>query len=84
MNFDPTELTAAQLRAARQLIGWRATDLAEHSGLGVATIRRAELCEGRTDLKPQNATKIIKALQNAGLVFLWRDRSGGLGVRLKR
>jgi hypothetical protein len=84
MDFDPTELTAAQLRAARQLIGWHATDLAERSGVGLATVRRAELCDGRTDLRPENAAKIVKAFQRAGLVFLWRDRGGGLGVRLKR
>jgi transcriptional regulator with XRE-family HTH domain len=84
MNFDPTELTAAQLRAARQLIGWHATDLANASGVGIATIRRAELCDGVTDMKPETATKIVSALQKKGLMFYGKDRSGGAGVRLKR
>ena len=84
MGFDPRELTAAQLRAARQLIGWHATDLADHSGVGVATIRRAELCDGRTDMKPETAAKVVKALQKAGIMFYGKDRSGGAGIRLRR
>jgi hypothetical protein len=83
-KFNPVELTAAQLRAARQLIGWHATDLAEKAGVGVATIRRAELCQGVTDMKPETAEKVVKAFARHGLVFYGADRFGGAGVRLKR
>lgn len=83
-KFDPTGLTAAQLRAARQLIGWHAVDLAKKAGVGVATIRRAELCQGRTDMKPETAEKIVKAFAKHGLIFYGADRHGGAGVRMKR
>lgn len=84
MPFDPAELTAAHLRAARQLLGWHAADLADHARVGIATIRRAELCEGVTDMRPDTAAKVLRALEKAGVVFFGKDRSGGIGVRLRR
>jgi transcriptional regulator with XRE-family HTH domain len=84
MKFDPAGLTAAQIRAARQLIGWHAIDLAEKSGVGVATIRRAELCDGVTDMKPENAEKIVKAFARHGLIFYGTRGDWGPGVRMKR
>lgn len=83
-KFDPTELTAAQLRAARQLIGWHATDLAKKAGVGVATIRRAELCNGRTDMKPETAEKVVRAFEKCGLRFYASDQHGGPGLRLRK
>jgi hypothetical protein len=83
-KFDPKELTAAQLRAARQFMGWHATELADKAGVGVATIRRAELCQGRTDMKPETAEKVVEAFEKHGLRFYAADRYGGPGLRLKR
>jgi hypothetical protein len=83
-KFNATELTAAQLRAARHLMGWHATDLANKAGVGVATIRRAELCQGRTDMKPETAEKVVAAFEKHGLIFNAADRYGGPGLRLKR
>ena len=84
MSFEPTELTAAHMRAARALLNWRAQDLADSARVGVATVRRAELCDGVTNMTAENAEKIVKALRKAGIVFLGGDRGGGLGVRLVR
>jgi transcriptional regulator with XRE-family HTH domain len=84
MKFNPTGLTAPQLRAARQLVGWSAEVLAAKSGVGIATIRRAELCHDLTGMRPETAEKVVKALERAGVMFYGADRDGGPGVRLKR
>lgn len=83
MKFDPSELTAAHIRAARQLLGWHAADLADRAGVGIATIRRAELCDGLTDMRAETAAKVASALQKGGIVFLGKDKRGGIGVRLR-
>ena len=83
MKFNPTGLIAPQLRAARQLVGWNAEMLATKAKVGVATIRRAELCDGLTDMKPETAEKVVGALEKAGVMFWAADRHGGPGVRLR-
>jgi hypothetical protein len=79
-------LTAAQIRAARALLRWRAEDLAEHSALGLATIRRAEGAEGKTPLTAANDRAVRRALEDAGVVFVDAVRNGGglgEGARLR-
>lgn len=78
-KFKSTELTPEQIRAARQLVGWRAEDLADKSGIHVVTIRRTEI--GQTDLKPETAERIVKTFEKAGVVFLGNDGRWGPGVR---
>ena len=75
-------LTSAQIRAARSLIRWRAEDLAKASAVGVATIRRAELVEGRTALTAANDQAIRRAFEAAGVEFI-DENGGGAGVRLR-
>ncbi len=84
MKFNSTGLTAPQLRAARSLLGWSADTLAEKARVGVATIRRAELCPDITDMKPETAEKVVQTLEKAGIMFWSADRQGGPGVRLRK
>jgi hypothetical protein len=82
----PLPLTAAQIRAARALLRWRAEDLAQHSALGLATIRRAEQMEGQTQLTSANDRAVRRALEEAGVVFIdpeKNDAALGEGVRLR-
>ena len=84
-DFNPENLTAAQLRAARALLGWRAQDVADRAGVHVMTIRRSEgyVGDGGTAiLNRESAEKIVAALTKAGVVFI-PARGGGAGVRLK-
>jgi len=76
-------LTSDQIRAARALVRWRAEDLARASGVGVATIRRAELAEGRTSMTVPNDMAVRRALEAAGVEFIDED-GGGPGVRLRK
>ena len=79
-------ITAAQLRAARVLLGIDQRRLAELSGLSVPTIQRMEASEtmvrGNVDL----LVKLITALDDAGIELIddgANSDGGGRGVRLK-
>ena len=71
------------IRAARAGLGWSAKELARRSGLGIATIRRAEA----TGVSEGNMFVIQHAFEDAGIVFLEEDQAsvaGGRGLRLPR
>ena len=79
-------ITAAQLRAARALASLDQRALAALAGLSVPTIQRMEASEGVIRGNVESLTKLVAALENAG-VELIRDgaasASGGRGVRLR-
>jgi transcriptional regulator with XRE-family HTH domain len=76
-------LTSAQIRAARALIRWSAEELALHSSVSVATIRRAELRHEETAMTVANDLAIRRALEAAGVEFI-NENGGGAGVRLRK
>ncbi len=75
-------ISTGQVRAARALLRWRAQDLADASGVGVATIRRMEVLDGVPSGQIRSLAAIQSALEDAGVEFLGTpdDRPG---VRLK-
>ena len=75
-------ITSEQIRAARQLIRITANQLADASGVGIATIRRFELMEGVPSGNARLLKSIQSALEIAGVEFIGtpEDRPG---VRLK-
>ena len=50
--------------------------------LGVATIRRAELIDGKTSMTAANDLAVRRALELAGVEFI-DENGGGPGVRLR-
>ena len=76
-------LEAAQIRAARSLLGWRQDDLARHAKIGIATIQRIEKSDGPVMGNVSTQLKIQQALERAGIRFIDADASGGIGVRLE-
>ena len=79
-------ITAAQIRAARALLGMDQRALAEASGLSVPTIQRMEASEGVVRGHVDSLMKLITALDAAGLELINQgapSRDGGRGVRLK-
>lgn len=79
-------ITAAQLRAARALLGVDQRQLAELSGLSVPTIQRMEASEGVIRGNVDSLMKLIAALDTAGILLLGEgdaSSAGGRGVRLK-
>ena len=74
---------AAQVRAARALIGWSQAKLAETAGVSVSTINEFETGAPDRIANEAAADKIRAALEAAGVVFLPKDDGGGIGVRLR-
>lgn len=59
-------ITAAQLRAARALLGLDQKDIAEMSGVSLPTIQRMEASDGNVKGMVDTLTKVVQALQAAG------------------
>jgi transcriptional regulator with XRE-family HTH domain len=79
-------ISAAQLRAARALLGVDQKKLAELSGLSVPTIQRMEASDGVIRGTVDSLTKLIAALEASGLVLIGEgtpSSEGGRGVRLR-
>ena len=78
-------MTASQLRAARALLGIDQRTLAERSGVSVPTIQRMEASDGVVRGTVDSLTKLIGALQAAGVQLIGEteiSERGGRGVRL--
>lgn len=79
-------ITAAQMRAARALLGIDQRKLAELSGLSVPTIQRMEASESTIRANVDSLMKLIAALDAAGIELVGEgvaSPGGGRGVRLK-
>ena len=79
-------ITAAQLRAARALLGIDQRELAERCGLSVPTVQRMEASEGVIRGNVDSLMKLVSALDRAGLELIGEGATsagGGRGVRLR-
>jgi transcriptional regulator with XRE-family HTH domain len=80
-------ITAAQLRAARALLGMDQRVLAESAGLSVPTIQRMEASEDMIRGNVDSLMKLVAALDAAGIALIDEgaaSQGGGRGLRLKR
>ena len=80
-------ITAAQLRAARALLGVDQRKLAELSGLSLPTIQRMEASDGVIRGNVDSLMKLVAALDGGGVELIADNATsagGGRGVRLKR
>lgn len=79
-------ISAAQLRAARALLGIDQRKLAELCDLSVPTIQRMEASDGVIRGNVDSLTKLVNALATAGIELIGEGTAsadGGRGVRLK-
>jgi predicted transcriptional regulator len=79
-------ITAPQMRAARALLGVDQRQLAELAGVSLPTIQRMEASEGNVRGVVDSLTKVVEALDRAGVELIGEgaiSREGGRGVRLK-
>ena len=79
-------ITAAQMRAARALLGIDQRELAERSGLSLPTIQRMEASDGVIRGNVDSLMKLVAALAANGLELIGEgaaSSAGGRGVRLK-
>ena len=68
-----------QVRMARAALGWSVRDLASRAGLAANTVSRYE---NGTDAYGETLTKIQRALEDAGIIFI-DENDEGPGVRLR-
>lgn len=79
-------MTAAQMRAARALLGIDQRTLAELAGVSLPTIQRMEASEGNVRGVVESLTRVVEALDRAGIELIGDNApsiAGGRGVRLK-
>ncbi|RMG29973.1 MAG: XRE family transcriptional regulator [Gammaproteobacteria bacterium] len=80
-------LTAAQMKAARALLGWDQRQLAEAAGLSVPTVQRMESSDGNVRGNVDSLVKVVEALEAAGIELIAEGAAspagGGRGVRLR-
>lgn len=79
-------ITGPQMRAARALLGIDQKTLAQLAGLSVPTIQRMEVGSGNVHGVVDSLTKVVTALENAGIELIGEGSVStaiGRGVRLK-
>jgi transcriptional regulator with XRE-family HTH domain len=82
----PPMMTAAQLRAARALLGIDQKTLARLSSVSVPTIQRMEASDGNVRGVIESLTRVVEALDRAGIELIGENAPSlgtGRGVRLK-
>jgi transcriptional regulator with XRE-family HTH domain len=80
-------ITAAQMRAARALLGIDQRQLAELSGVSLPTIQRMEASEGNVRGVVDTLTKVVEAFDNRGIELIGENVESigkGRGVRFKQ
>ena len=79
-------ISAAQLRAARALLGVDQRTLAQLAGVSLPTIQRMEASDGTVRGVVDTLMKVIEALDAAGIELIGNEQPSqgrGRGVRLK-
>ncbi len=65
---------------ARAALGWSVRDLASRAGLAANTVSRYE---NGGDAYGETLTKIQRAFEQSGIIFLDQNEDAGPGVRLR-
>ncbi len=79
-------ITAAQMRAARAMLGIDQRTLSAMAGVSLPTIQRMESSKGNVRAVVSTLTKILEALDASGVELIGNDQPSqgrGRGVRLK-
>jgi predicted transcriptional regulator len=79
-------ISAAQMRAARALLGFDQKALADLAGVSLPTIQRMEASVGTVRGNVDTLTKVVEAIEKAGVELVGNDQPSqgrGRGVRFK-
>ena len=76
-------IDAAQIKAARALLGLNQAELSKLADLGIATIKRIEAASSIRGAA-ETLWKIQVALEKKGVEFIPSDSERGPGVRLRK
>jgi transcriptional regulator with XRE-family HTH domain len=80
-------ITAAQMRAARALLGMDQKTLSQKAGVSLATIRRMEASEGNVRGITGSLNRVVEAPTDPGIEPVgeeMRSDGGGRGVRMRQ
>jgi len=75
-------ICGSQIRGARAMLNWTASNLAEAASTNRFTIQKIEQSDGVPSAKAQILFEIQKALETAGIEFIGSPDNGP-GVRLR-
>jgi transcriptional regulator with XRE-family HTH domain len=75
-------IEAAQVRAARALIGWSRAKVADAAGVSVSIVEQFET-RAPDPIADEMVEKMRAALEAAGVAFIPKNGRGGVGVRLR-
>ena len=75
-------ISSLQLRAARAMLNWSATELAERAGTSRNTIQRLEQSDGVPASRTQTLMDIQRVFEAAGVEFIGMPENGP-GVRIR-
>ena len=64
------------------MLGWSARELAERTGLHIATIQRMERQDGPARGNASSVARVERVFEEAGIEFLRDNRSCGVRARL--
>jgi predicted transcriptional regulator len=79
-------ISAAQMRAARALLGIDQKALADLAGVSLPTVQRMEASVGNVRGMVDTLTKVVEAIEAAGVELVGNDQPSqgrGRGVRFK-
>jgi transcriptional regulator with XRE-family HTH domain len=76
-------ISSEQVRGARAMLRWEQKNLAEASGVSLATIKRLEMQPGSIMANRPTVEALKRALESAGVEFI-AENGGGAGVRLRK
>lgn len=75
--------TGPQITAARALLQWTQSDLAERSKVALSTIKRLEAMDGPLSANPTTIDAVLRAIEEAGVILI-PENGEGRGVRLRK
>ncbi len=73
-------ITNVQVRMARAALGWSVRDLASRAGMAANTVSRYE---NGADAYGETLTKIQRAFEQSGVIFIDENEDVGPGVRMR-
>ena len=77
-------ISGKQIRAARALLGWSQQRLADEALVSRSSVTRLEADDGEFDHNAGTAELVRRALEDAGIIFLFDEGNGAEGARLRK
>ena len=77
-------ISGLQIRAARAILSWTASEVAEKTGLRRETVQRLEKYDDIPPSRTQSLVELRRVFEEAGVEFINAEGEKGPGVRLAR